>query len=156
MHGNAGVEHTTINAARCLEAFGAPKHIKVWPGASKPLIGLPHPAVDIHGNDGLGGVEGLPSASDPDVISRIVKSEDTDNPWTFPALNGLYQAATKAVQNNTKFHLAVTGSCTNAALFLLTYPTLARRAIEQIVCMGGGVGIGNSEYASSRFTRQLI
>lgn len=37
-HGNAPSELTALNAARCLVAFGASKLIKVYPGASKPLL----------------------------------------------------------------------------------------------------------------------
>ncbi|KAK9900088.1 Inosine/uridine-preferring nucleoside hydrolase [Cystobasidium minutum MCA 4210] len=139
VHGNASLENTTINAARCLEAFGAPKHIRVYPGASKPLIGLPLPAVDIHGNDGLGGVEGLPDANDPAVLARIVPSDGI----SLPAIEGIKNAALQAVQSARQMYLGVTGSATNAAIFLLTYPKLAKKAIKQIVMMGGGVGLGN-------------
>lgn len=138
------MENTTNNAARSLEAFGAPSHIKVYPGAAKPIIGQPHPAADIHGNDGLGGVEGLPEAASPQVQERIVtKASDSG---LLPALAGLVEACKSVVKDGRKLHIGVTGACTNIALFLLSFPELAKEAVEQIVMMGGGVGIGNSEH----------
>ena len=59
MHGNANADNTVQNAARCLHAIGAPESIKVYPGASKPLLRSPRHDPEIHGPDGLGGVEGL-------------------------------------------------------------------------------------------------
>jgi uridine nucleosidase len=153
VHGNAGVHHTTINAAKCLEAFGAPASIKVYPGAAKPLIGEAHPAVDIHGNDGLGGVEGLPDASDPRVQARIMDASDPVFQGGLPAIVGMRDAALSALSQGKKLYLGVTGSCTNAALFLSAYPALAKQAIAQIVCMGGGVGIGNITAAAGESAR---
>ena len=144
VHGNASLKNTTVNAARCLVAFGGSQHsdIKVYPGAAKPLIGQSVAAVDIHGSDGLGGVEGLPAVDDPRVQERIVPFADRAS--LFPAISGLCVAATKALNAGTKLNVGVTGSFTNIALFLLTYPDLARSALQQIICMGGSVGFGNS------------
>lgn len=116
--------------------------MKVYPGAAKPLIGDPHPAVDIHGNDGLGGVEGLPYADSASVLSRIVPYEDLLAHDSLPAIQGIKEAAQEAVRQGKKLYLGVTGSATNAAIFILAYPTLAKAAIQQIVTMGGGIGIG--------------
>lgn len=138
VHGNASLDCTTVNAARCLQAFGAPQNILVFPGASKPLIGQPHPSIDIHGNDGLGGVEGLPDANDLGVKARIVPSYE----GTLPAIEGMKKAATKALIHGKKLYLGVTGAATNAAIFILTHPELAKNAIQQIVIMGGGDGVG--------------
>lgn len=110
--------------------------------------------MDIHGNDGLGGVEGLPDGEDHQVKQRIISAAAPDNEdeehallgRTSFAVEGLRDAALQALGQGRKLYLGVTGACTNAALFILAYPELARRAVEKIVCMGGGVGIGNSEY----------
>lgn len=121
-----------------MEAFGAPGDIRVYPGADKPLIGLPLPAVDIHGSDGLGGVEGLPNADDSRVAARIIASDGI----SLPAIEGIKIAAIQAVEAGRKMYLGVTGSATNAAIFILAYPQLAKAAIQEIVIMGGGIGIG--------------
>lgn len=148
VHGNAGLANTTANAARCLHAYGAPEHIRVYPGASKPIVGKPHPAVDIHGNDGLGGVVGLPESDDPAVLARIVSPEmlpNQEDRYSLPAIVAIRDACLSALAQRTQIYLGVTGSATNAAIFLMTYPVLAKEAIREIVCMGGAVGLGNSE-----------
>lgn len=155
VHGNAHLRHTTANAARCLEAFGAPAKILVYPGAAKPLVGQPHPAVDIHGSDGLGGVEGLPSPTDPAVAARIVGIDERAG-GLLPALQGMRDASLAAIRKGTKLHLAVTGAFTNAALFFSIYPELAKQAIQEVVLMGGGVGIGNSKLSSWGTRQRLI
>jgi uridine nucleosidase len=151
VHGNASLENTTLNAARCLEAFGAPQDIWVYPGASKPLIGKPIPAVDIHGDDGLGGVEGLPEPNDNGVRARIVA---TSGSTALPAVEGIKEAALTAVRSGKKLYLGVTGAATNAAIFLLAYPQLAKDAIQQIVMMGGGIGLG--KWACEPFLRLSV
>lgn len=150
VHGNASLENTTNNAAKCLEAFGAPESVKVHPGAAKPLIGQPHPAADIHGNDGLGGVEGLPAITT--VRHRVASSGQPGSQCRqglLSALSGIESACRQAVDTGSQINLGVTGAFTNIALFLMAYPQLAMEAIEQIVVMGGGVGIGNSIFGIS-------
>lgn len=102
------------------------------------MIGQPLPAADIHGNDGLGGVEGLPSTDDPAVLARIVAQDGV----SLPAIEGIKKAALQAMQAGKKLYLGVTGAATNVAIFILTYSLLAKAAIAEIVMMGGGVGIG--------------
>ncbi|KAK7695395.1 hypothetical protein QCA50_000031 [Cerrena zonata] len=54
VHGNSSAYNTELNAARCLEAFGADPSIKVYPGAVKPLLRTTRHDPEIHGADGLG------------------------------------------------------------------------------------------------------
>ncbi|KAF9011495.1 nucleoside hydrolase [Hymenopellis radicata] len=108
VHGNASADHTAINAARCLLAFGASPNLRVYPGASKPLLRPAKHDPEIHGPDGLGGVEGFPATDDPAVLEFIAKNPDGS---TARALDGM--------------------------------TTAIRRAIEEFVFMGGGVGLGN-------------
>jgi len=75
VHGNASAYRTARNAARSLHAFGAPEGIHVYPGASKPLIRPTRHDPEIHGEDGLAGVEGLPSDDSPSVRARFVIDE---------------------------------------------------------------------------------
>ena len=58
--GNVGINRTTRNAAALLTLAGRPD-IPVYRGADKPLLGAWHTIEDIHGQNGLGGVE-LPEA----------------------------------------------------------------------------------------------
>lgn len=92
---------------------------------------------------------GLPPKDDPAVIARIVTPDqfpqEADR-HALPAIVAIRDACIAAVNRNTTIYLGVTGSATNAAIFLMNYPDLAKKAIKQIVCMGGAVGLGNSEW----------
>lgn len=83
-------------------------------------------------------MEGLPSTDDPAVLARIVAQDGV----SLPAIEGIKKAALQAIQAGKKLYLGVTGAATNAAIFILSYPLLAKAAIAEIVMMGGGIGIG--------------
>ncbi|KAK0482583.1 uridine nucleosidase [Armillaria novae-zelandiae] len=141
-HGNAPSDLTAINAARCLLAFGAKPNIRVYPGAPKPLLKAAQHDAEIHGPDGLGGVEGLASGTDPTVLSLIAKNPDGS---VARALEGMTQAIKKVWiegSGSEKVTIISSGPMTNLALFCSVYPDLLD-AVEEIVFMGGGVGIGN-------------
>ncbi|KAF9448428.1 nucleoside hydrolase [Macrolepiota fuliginosa MF-IS2] len=143
-HGNAPSTHTALNAARCLHAYGASPHIKVFPGATKPLILPAKHDPEIHGEDGLGGVEGLPDAAHPAVLDRFVKEEYGEG--VVRALEGMAQAIRKLWKGGRgeKMTIVSTGPMTNIALFVSVYPDLMEQgAVEEFVFMGGGVGLGN-------------
>ncbi|KAI0068512.1 nucleoside hydrolase [Artomyces pyxidatus] len=136
VHGNSDAQSTLLNAARCLQAFAAPESVKVYPGASKPILRSAQHAPEIHGVDGLGGVEGLPPLSDEGVLARIVTSSK--------AIEAIADALRKTWMDGagSKISIIASGPLTNVALFLSVYPELSD-GIEQIVFMGGGVGVGN-------------
>ncbi|KAF9077061.1 uridine nucleosidase [Rhodocollybia butyracea] len=141
-HGNASSYHTALNAARCLLAFGgAERGIRVYPGASKPLLLPPRYAPSIHGPDGLGGVEGLPRADDPAVLALLAEDEDGK---IIRALDGMAKYIRQVWQKGSgkKVTVVSCGPMTNVALFVSVYPDLVD-AVEQFVFMGGGVGLGN-------------
>jgi purine nucleosidase len=78
--GNIGIETTTRNACRLL-ALAGQTDIPVHRGAAAPLARLPQHPLDIHGNDGVGGValpepvrdaEPLPAV---DFLAQILRSE---------------------------------------------------------------------------------
>ena len=71
MHGNTTAENTKRNASRCLYAFAAQETVKVYGGAARPLLRPTRHDPEIHGPDGLGGVEGLPSAESGSVQERV-------------------------------------------------------------------------------------
>lgn len=145
VHGNSDLFCTTKNAARCLYAFCADKDQKVHMGAAKPLLRHARYDPEIHGVDGLGGAKGL-----PDPNSNIVKSIVSP----IKAIDGM-AASMKFVMDKLRERVSIVscGPMTNLALFISVYPELLY-CVEEIVFMGGGVGIGNrgavaGEYFSS-------
>jgi uridine nucleosidase len=123
------------NAARCLHAFGASDRypdIRVYPGASKPLIRPAKHDPEIHGVDGLGGVEGLPDPESPDVARWLAKDADGSNTR---ALEGMAHHIKKTWKNGAghKVSIISSGPMTNIALFVTVYPDLLE-AVEEFVC----------------------
>ncbi|KAG8221606.1 hypothetical protein J3R82DRAFT_1869 [Butyriboletus roseoflavus] len=75
--------------ARCLHAFAAPAHIKVYPSVAKPLSrSTPKHYPEIHGEDGLTGVIGLLSPDSPEVQVHLAHSDDSK---PISALQGMTQ-----------------------------------------------------------------
>jgi uridine nucleosidase len=146
VHGNASQHDTWKNALRLLHAFGAPMQgPHAYAGATKPLIREAKQDPEIHGADGLGGVEGLPEFTDPLVQARLQQSGNTR----------AIEAMAKAIQETwdggrgQRTTLVTTGPQTNLALFLSVYSDL-EPAIEEIVFMGGGLGLGNRSAVAGR------
>lgn len=109
----------------------------MYGGAVAPLLRPARHDAEIHGYDGLGGVEGLPPADSDSVRARIA----SDNR---PAI-GAIAAAISQTWNagaGAKVTVVASGPLTNIALFVSVYPHLLD-AIERIVFMGGGIGVGN-------------
>jgi len=131
-----------LNAARCLFAFGAKSdEVRVYPGADVPLLLPAKHDPEIHGVDGLGGVEGLPALDDPRVLAFF---ENDDDGKRSRALDGMSKAIRKTWLGGSgrKVTVVASGPMTNIALFVSVYPDLLE-AVEEIVFMGGGVGVGN-------------
>lgn len=74
-------------------------------------------APGIHGNDGLGGVRGLPDQDD-ERVKELIKDPVTSN-----ATEGLRQACLKVLQEGTKLTLLATGK------ILLCVRTDERKAV---------------------------
>ncbi|KAG5648818.1 hypothetical protein DXG03_000167 [Asterophora parasitica] len=140
-HGNAPSDCTAVNAARCLLAFGADRAVKVYPGADKPLLLSAKHDPEIHGPDGLGGVEGLPSPDSPDVLSWFAKDAEGEN---IRAIEGMSKTIKETWKKGKGHKVTVisSGPMTNVAVFVVAYPDLLD-AVEEFVFMGGGVGMGN-------------
>ncbi|KAH8922354.1 Inosine/uridine-preferring nucleoside hydrolase [Atractiella rhizophila] len=142
-HGNAFPKHTYSNALRLMHAFASERsertgrRILCYAGASRPLLPTRPLRSDpeIHGADGLGGVVGLPSA-DAQMEARYGGGES--------ALKGVEKviAYLKLEKPGEKITFVCTGPLTNMAIFLTVHPELIE-LIDQIVFMGGGVGVGN-------------
>ncbi|GJE84318.1 nucleoside hydrolase [Phanerochaete sordida] len=144
VHGNTSADDTMKNAARCLHAFAAPNSIKVYPGATQPLLRPARFDPEIHGVGGLGGVEGLPSVELEEVRARL-----PSDPATARAVEGMATAIRGVWKDGTgsKVVLVSSGPMTNIALFSCVHPELLE-AVEEIVFMGGGVGLGNRSSAA--------
>jgi len=96
---------------------------------------------EIHGEDGLGGVEGLPSSENPEVLALFATHQDGSR---VHALDGMSQYIKSTWKNGAGSQVTVisSGPMTNIALFVSVYPDLLP-AVEEFVFMGGGVGVGN-------------
>ncbi|WP_324718286.1 pyrimidine-specific ribonucleoside hydrolase RihA [Limosilactobacillus fermentum] len=122
--GNQTPDKTLNNALRML-TFLKRTDIPVAAGAQVPLVKPLETAPEVHGETGLDGAD-LP---EPGFL-----------PQSLPAI----ELMARVLQESTaKVTLVVTGPMTNAALFLRTCPDLAREKIDQIVFMGGAMGLGN-------------
>ncbi|CAE7013326.1 Inosine-uridine preferring nucleoside hydrolase [Pyrenophora teres f. teres] len=123
VHGNAALDQTTYNTRAILEAIGR-RDIKVYSGASKPIVRDAVHAADIHGESGLDGVTLLPQPVEPPAT-------DVDH------LEAMYHALI-ATPPNTAW-LVSTGTLTNIGLLFQKYPDLAGH-IKGLSIMGGAVG----------------
>lgn len=96
---------------------------------------------EIHGEDGLGGVEGLPAPDDPGVIAFFETDEDGGH---VRALDGMVRAIKQTWRKGDGHKVTVisSGPMTNIALFVSVYSDLLD-AVEEFVFMGGAVGLGN-------------
>ncbi|KAN0078230.1 Inosine/uridine-preferring nucleoside hydrolase domain containing protein [Tylopilus felleus] len=142
VHGNTTVYWTEINAARCLHAFAAPAHIKVYPGAARPLFrSAPKHCPEIHGEDGLAGVVGLSSPDSPEIQTRLARSDDAK---PISALQGMTNAVKETWRGGAgrKVTIVSSGPMTNIAVFIAAHAELLE-GVEQFVFMGGGNGFGN-------------
>jgi pyrimidine-specific ribonucleoside hydrolase len=124
--GNTDLEHATRNALGLVELLGW--DVPVARGAAKPLTRDLVTAADIHGSDGLLGVE-LPvgGAADPRPAWQVMRDV--------------------AMVSEVPIDVVAVGPLTNVAIALATYPGLGER-IRRVVVMGGGVEAGNTTAAA--------
>ncbi len=122
VHGNASLEHTTINARKTVE-FADLTHIPIAAGMPRPLVREPHYAPDVHGASGLDG---------PDLPSPTVAVLDEHAVDTILRLS----------HEVPDLHLVPIGPLTNIASALIRDPGLPSR-IGGITLMGGSLTFGN-------------
>ena len=67
--GNTTIENATNNALRVLDLIGSAA--AVYGGSSKPLVGDAEHAADVHGSDGLGGIELAPPKQPASSINAV-------------------------------------------------------------------------------------
>ena len=119
-------------------------------GAVAPLLRPVRHDAEIHGPGGLRGVEGLPPTDSDSVRARIA----SDNR---PAIEAIATAIGQTWNEGAgaKVTVVATGPLTNVALLVSVYPHLLD-AIERIVFMGGGIGIGNRSAVAGAVTKSKI
>ena len=128
--GNVGINRTTRNAAALMALAGRPE-VPVYRGAERPMVGTWGTIEDIHGQNGIGGVE-LPEAAQG---SRG------------PAVEALIDLLGNAAPESQT--IVLLGPQTNMALALQRKPEIAR-AIREFVLMAGSLDPENgnaSRYA---------
>lgn len=126
--------------------------MRVYPGAAKPLLLPAKHDPEIHGADGLGGVEGLPDAQSPEVLSWFSTSEPGA---PVRALEGMAKAIENSWKLGEKVTVVSSGPMTNIALFVSVYPDLLE-AVEEFVFMGGAVGLGNRSAVAGLAIQYLL
>lgn len=125
-YGNISIENTTQNALAMLSLLDL--DIPVIKGCEKPDNALYADASYIHGVDGLGGLQ---------VESSDKKAIEGDY------LKLIYDRIIKA----GKVDYIALGPLTNLALLMKRFPDVLLH-IDSIVCMGGGINMGNiTEFA---------
>ena len=121
--GNQTLEKTTANAIRVLE-FAGRAELPVAAGADRPLLRERFVAAYVHGESGLDGPD-LPTAQARPVPEHAVSF-----------------LARRLAEAPERVTLIPVGPLTNIALLLSLHPRVAAK-IEQIVLMGGAIGVGN-------------
>lgn len=120
--GNVSVDDTTCNALNIVALAG--KKIPVAKGWNSPLKREVVSSEEVHGDNGLGGVE-LPVSGE-----KALEGEARDHIYTvFNALEGDVELITMA-------------PLTNIARFLTAYPEMKKK-MKRITVMGGTSGRGN-------------
>lgn len=137
----------------------------MYPGATKPLIRPPRHDPQIHGADGLGGVEGLPPEDHPDVKHALDHPDGVSK-----ATEGIARAIRDIWKDGSgsQVTLISCGPTTNIALFFSVYPELLPGLgeclssnvvgsptncfiVDEYIFMGGGVGLGNRTASAGSF-----
>jgi len=137
-YGNIAVTTSTRNAATLMSLFGA-DNIPVVRGADKPGPGnaVYEDASYIHGDDGLGGLQS----------SDLLKNLSVKEPIEGDYLQIVYDAIVEA---GSVDYISL-GPLTNLSALITRFPDVLGR-LNQVVTMGGGIGLGNvTEFAEFNF-----
>ncbi len=121
--GNQTLEKTTRNALKVCTVAGI-RHVPIAAGMDRPLVRELRVAADIHGASGLDG----PSLPEPGI-----------QPAPIHAVDLLIE---KLLASNGDLTIVATGPLTNLAAAMRREPRIVSH-IQQIVLMGGALGLGN-------------
>jgi len=128
--GNAKLDYVVRNTLHVLSAAGNTT-VPVAAGAVQPLMGGELGAEEVHGSDGLAGLspKAAPRPADPRHAVELLRD--------------------LVSENANDVTLVALGPLTNVALFISTYPEVARQ-LQQIVIMGGS-SVGGNVTAAAEF-----
>ncbi len=126
--GNQTLEKTTRNALKVCSLAGI-RNVPIAAGMDRPLVRELRVAADIHGTSGLDG----PSLPEPDLA-----------PATIHAVDLLIE---RLLASDGDLTIVATGPLTNVATAMRREPRIIPR-IQQIVLMGGAIGLGNTTPAA--------
>jgi inosine-uridine nucleoside N-ribohydrolase len=126
--GNQTLEKTTRNALRVCTVAGI-RNVPIAAGMDRPLVRDQHIAANIHGTSGLDG----PALPEPDI--------------PLAPIHGVDLMIEKLLASDGDLTIVPTGPLTNVAAAMRREPRIIPK-IQQIVLMGGAVGLGNTTPAA--------
>ena len=121
--GNQTLEKTTHNALKVCSVAGI-RTVPIAAGMDRPLVRPLHIAADIHGTSGMDG----PALPEPDL--------------TVAPIHGVDLLIERLLASDGDLTIVATGPLTNVAAALRREPRIVPK-IQQIVLMGGAIGLGN-------------
>lgn len=135
VHGNAPIDMTTHNALSLLDLLHVYNKVKVYQGSDVPLKNKPLYALNVHGSNGIGGVEFLEN-----TVNQVVRDID------------YLEAMKDAIERHSgNICLVCTGALTNIAKLITKYPQI-KDSMKYVSIMGGSFGFGNiTSYAEFNF-----
>ncbi len=126
--GNQTLEKTTRNALRVCSVAGI-RTVPIAAGMDRPLVRELRVAANIHGQSGLDG----PALPEPDL--------------TLAPIHGVDLLIERLLASDGDLTIVATGPLTNVAAALRREPRIVPK-IQQIVLMGGAMGLGNTTPAA--------
>lgn len=130
--GNVPLARTELNARKICELAGR-SDVKVFAGATRPLVRALVTAEAVHGRTGLDG----PDLPEPTMLLEAAHAVD-------------WMVETLMAEPSGSVTLATLGPLTNVALALVREPRIAPR-VRQIVMMGGGFFEGGNTTPAAEF-----
>lgn len=127
--GNQTLDRTTQNAYKVAFMSGLSTDIPIVRGSAESLCRHVETCPEIHGQTGLDGAE-IPEH--PEYEKYVDEPEE----------NFLWKIYRKIVEVGRPVTLIATGQLTNVALLLKVFPQI-KNSLNEIVLMGGCIGIGN-------------
>lgn len=134
VYGNCQADQAFRNARHLVKRFSR-QEVPVYPGADRPLARPLQPALETHGDQGLGNF-------------RLPDSELLPEPRRTPAAVAITDTLAAAAEPVT---LVCLGPLTNLALALRLNPQLLKDRLKRVVIMGGSVSAPGNVTPVSEF-----
>lgn len=144
VHGNETVNKTYVNCRRGLALCGLANKIPVYKGYAKPLVREAVACPEIHGENGLGGIDwkivddylDRPEQTNPAFKRLGIQNVDELKPYDF--MKHLHELIME-VPDNERFTIIATAAATNIAQYLMCYPSDANKI--RVVSMAGNFNV---------------